>query len=372
MKKLKLLFLRSRFSLYLSAFAGLTLAACSQVETEPVSTDQTKLETDLGTNSLLNNPNLIHLEGEITESFGEVNAENERRRGAASDRARFNITLKYVVEPTERQREVFEAAAARWERIIIRDEVNFTGIDFPSAFPGNPPVVTASEVLDDVVIEVNLTEIDGPGAVLGRAGPRFFRVPQFTTLTGLMEFDVADLAGLDAVDLFEEVIIHEMGHVLGIGTFWRLADSGFAAPNLINLSTLDQIFFPDYLGRFGNLFWKTEGGEGLLPVEGVFFNPITGNPFVRPGTSFGHWDEDTLDNELMTGFLNLGVNPLSRITAGAVRDLGYGTATVGEPYDLPTQQNQANRVLRMDEDGINIAEREELLLPIGYVTARNR
>lgn len=362
LRKLKTGF--SSMSLALALAGGLLFTACSEMEREPVSSDPASMESEGDIEALLKaNPHLIHLEGDITESFGEEYDENARRRSPASDRARFNITLKFTQEPTERQREVFQAAADRWERIIIRDEVNFTGIDFPN-FDFSGILVPADEVLDDVVIEVNLAEIDGPGQVLGRAGPVFFRLPQLTTLTGFMEFDVADLAGLDALDLFEEVIVHEMGHVLGIGTLWQRG-------GLLILDSFATAIDPDYLGRFGNLYWKTEGGEGLLPVEGAFFD-ATGAPFFRQGTSFGHWDEDRLDNELMTGFLNLGVNPLSRITAGSVRDLGYGTATVGEKYDLPTPGQAANRTLRMSDDGINIAEGEELIEPIGFVTARRR
>jgi len=337
---------------------GLLFSACSGVETEPVSSNLSNLETELSTTAL--DPNLIVLEGIITDSFGDEGGINAQSRGAASDKARFNIELKYITEPTQRQREVFQAAVDRWERIIIRDEVNFTGLELPSAIEGNGPVVTADEVLDDVIIEVNLTEIDGPGQILGRAGPSFIRLPQATTLTGLMEFDVADLASLDAANQFENVILHEMGHVLGIGTLWQ-------RKGLLVINSFEQAIDPDYLGQVGNLFWKTEGGEGLLPIEGAFFD-VNGNPFVRPGTSYGHWDEDILNNELMTGFLNGGVvNPLSRITAGSVRDLGYGTANVGEPYNLPGTKKAGKSTLRMAEDGINIAEREELYLPIGAV-----
>ena len=35
---------------------------------------------------------------------------------------------------------------------------------------------------------------------------------------GIMEFDSADLAALEASGQFENVILHEMGHVLGCGT----------------------------------------------------------------------------------------------------------------------------------------------------------
>lgn len=346
---------------------GLAFSGCTGIDSEPDSSNPSNLEAIQSLSKV--DPNLIRLEATVTDSFGEENTLNENSRGAASDRARFNIDIKYIVEPTERQKEVFQAAVDRWERIIIADEENLTGATIPSAFPNLPTLVNPDQVLDDIIIEVNLREIDGPSGVLGRAGPRYLRVPDFTTISGMMEFDVADLEMLDEQGQFENVIIHEMGHVLGIDTFWRLSDSGFDTPNLINLSTYDQLIDPDYLGNTGNLFWKTEGGEGLLPVEGTFFYS-DGTPYIRSGTSYSHWDEDRLYNELMTGFLNSGVdNVLSRITAGSVRDLGYGTANVGEPYSLPVPSETA-RNLRTSEEGINIAEAEELLSPVGFVLVK--
>lgn len=74
----------------------------------------------------------------------------------------------------------------------------------------------------------------------------------------------------------------------------------------------------------------------------------------------------------MTGFLNLGENPISRITAGSMKDLGYGAATVGEQYELPkgTPGVDISGLDATNGDGskgINIAESEILLQPIGEV-----
>ena len=96
-----------------------------------------------------------------------------------------------------------------------------------------------------------------------------------------------------------------------------------------------------------------------MPIEGDF----------GPGTQFSHWDEATLGNELMTGFINLGVNPLSRITAGSVRDLGYTSVSIGERYDLP--RNTPGITTRTLDEGIDIAKGEVLLAPIGFVSNEN-
>ncbi|RPG32672.1 MAG: hypothetical protein CBB72_010595 [Muricauda sp. TMED12] len=294
----------------------------------------------------------------IINDLSENDISAARATGAAgNDRGRFNITLKFLLPPTERQQEVFDGAAARWERIIIKDVPSFTGT-IPSSFTGFPPAVDGT--LDDVVIEVALAPIDGPGGILGQAGPSFVRTEDFLTLSGVMFFDVADLDFLESLDLFEDVIVHEMGHVLGIGTLWNTVPFGFDRTLLQGPLTS-----PYFAGAKANVFWNAEGGTGELPIENDF----------GPGTAFGHWKETTLNNELMTGFLNLGENPLSRITAGSMADLGYGAASVGESYDLPKGTPGVN-LSTLDEagstEGLNIGAMETLLMPIGFVSTSKK
>src|SRR5690606_13210908 len=163
-------------------------------------------------------------------------------------------------------------------------------------------------------------------------------------ISGVMQFDVDDLDYLEGLDLFEEVIVHEMGHVLGVGTLWNSGDKSLRQGPASN-----QYF----TGKMANVFWNAEGGKFKLPIENM----------GGPGTAGGHWRESLLNNELMTGYLNRGENPLSRITAGSMSDLGYGAASVGEKYYLPKGTPGVN-LSELDEmningsHGINIAERE--------------
>lgn len=287
----------------------------------------------------------------IINDLGETTLKTTTAAGV--DRGRFNITLKYLLPPTDRQVEVFEAAAERWERIIIKDVPSFTGT-LPSAFEGFPPLVDDGTV-DDIIIEVALAPIDGPGGILGQAGPSFVRTDDFLTLSGVMFFDVADLDFLEGLDLFEEVIVHEMGHVLGIGTLWNTAPFGFDRTLMAGLPDT-----PYFTGKKANVFWNAEGGTLELPIEAEF----------GPGTAFGHWDEGALNNELMTGFLNLGENPLSRITAGSMKDLGYGAASVGESYDLP--KGTEGTAAKGTGEGLHIAKMEKLLQPIGVAVSKKK
>ncbi|MDT7830549.1 leishmanolysin-related zinc metalloendopeptidase [Pricia sp. S334] len=328
-------------------FSTLLLTSCSE---EAISTDMQPLADSQDLTIALKTP---PAEPIIIDDLGTDALKTTQAPGV--DRGRFNITLSYLLPPTPRQQEVFEAAAARWERIIIKDEPSFTGT-LPSAFEGFPPLVDEGTV-DDIIIEVALAPIDGPGNILGQAGPQFVRTDDFLTLSGIMFFDVADLDFLEELNLFEEVIVHEMGHVLGIGTLWNVAPFGF--DRTLRGGSDDN---PYFLGRKANVFWNAEGGTLELPIEGDF----------GPGTRFGHWDEEALNNELMTGFLNLGENPLSRITAGSMKDLGYGSASVGESYDLPKGTQGVAAKSSGSREGLHIAKMEELLQPVGFVNMKKK
>jgi hypothetical protein len=55
------------------------------------------------------------------------------------------------------------------------------------------------------------------------------------------------------------------------------------------------------------------------------------------GTRDGHWRDSVFGNELMTGFLSPGPNPLSRLTAASLVDMGYKVnLDSAQPYALPS------------------------------------
>lgn len=169
-----------------------------------------------------------------------------------------------------------------------------------------------------------------------------------------MFFDVDDLAFLDERDLFENVIVHEMGHVLGVGSLWNFRRTLRQGPTSN----------PYFAGKTANVHWNAEGGTEELPIENM----------GGRGTALSHWRESLLRNELMTGFVNRGYNPLSSITAGSMRDLGYGSSLVGEQYDLPkgTPGVDIDELAASQGQGLNIAEMEVLLEPIGVVSTEEK
>ena len=68
-----------------------------------------------------------------------------------------------------------------------------------------------------LLITSTLDAIDGVGGTLGSAGPdSVWRGCTTVSIEGSMRFDIADIADLEADGSFEGVVLHEMGHVIGI------------------------------------------------------------------------------------------------------------------------------------------------------------
>lgn len=67
-------------------------------------------------------------------------------------------------------------------------------------------------------ITATLEYVDGSGGILGFAGPTgtHYSCPGIS-YRGVMTFDSADVDTMEARGSFEGVILHEMGHVIGVG-----------------------------------------------------------------------------------------------------------------------------------------------------------
>ena len=262
--------------------------------------------------------------------------------------AGFNITLRFTNGATSTQKAFFDVAAARWQSIITGDVPNTTGA-IPAQGCGNSfPTPSFTGGVDDVLIDVVLVPIDGPGAVLGAAGPCLVRKDDNLTQYGIMLFDTADLAFMADLGIFDEVVVHEMGHVLGIGTLWNYGRS------LLQFSVTD----PRFVGSNGIAGYHLVGGAGrTIPVE----------EGGGPGSAFGHWDEESFDTELMTGFIGRRA-PLSVMTIGSMADLGYVVNTaVADGYRIRGQERDEESTATAGEQLINLAAGMKLVKPIGVV-----
>jgi Leishmanolysin len=217
----------------------------------------------------------------------------------------FTIEVRFLGGLTQSQKNAFRTAADRWTRVIVGDL---------------PAFEVDGEIIDDLLILAQGAVIDGAGGILGQAGPTRIRPQSAGSLPakGKMVFDSADLAQMEQRGTLVDVITHEMGHVLGIGTLWQLkgliAGSGTNAPTFTGANAARE---------YGVL---TGNGAEPVPVEND----------GGPGTREGHWDEETFRNELMSGFVSATNNPLSRMTVASLQDLGYVVnLDAAEPYELP-------------------------------------
>ena len=252
---------------------------------------------------------------------------------SATVQTAYHIDVRFF-GPTlsEAQQAVFTNAAARLSAVVIGDlpDVTLKGFDAIRAC-GFRELPTLDEVVDDVVIFASVQNIDGGGNILAAAGPCGFRnaASGFLTTVGVMEFDAADVEGLVANGTLQDVITHEMLHVLGIGTLWSdrelLQDEGTTTVT--------------YLGRGGAGGCFDSGGA---PVCGAGV-PVENHG--GPGTADSHWRESTFQTELMTGYVNTGGMPLSAITVGSLQDMGYiVNMLAADPFQVPLAGASANTI----------------------------
>jgi hypothetical protein len=243
----------------------------------------------------------------------------------------FNIVIRNVGPAFSPAVQVaFDSAEARWERIIYGDlqDGQLTATDACS-MAGT--VDDLNEVVDDIIILARFDSIDGPGLVLGNAGDcGYLRNNGGLPALGRMVFDTADVASMITNGILNDVILHEMGHVLGFsgGRFdlvfgnvnrdcIALQTSG-TPPNVVSQDT-------HYSCAIGRAMFDSIGGSsytgGLkVPLE----NCASGVPSSCGGGTYnGHWREPTFGNELMTGYINAGANPMSVLTIAVMGELGY-------------------------------------------------
>jgi hypothetical protein len=234
----------------------------------------------------------------------------------------FNIDLRYTSDPSPGVRAAFEWARQRWMQVITGNlpEFALTGQNQVAADACGITHPAVNEVVDDILIFAEIVPIDGPGKVLGSAGPCFVRGASGLPIVGVMKLDADDLELMERNGSLRDVILHEIGHVLGMGTLW-------ARHSLIQgAGTAD----PFYVGARAQPGFVLGGGTILngVPVEN------TGSA----GTRDGHWRESRLGTELMTGYINSGGNPLSAITVGSLMDMGYQVNFgAADGYVLPGQ-----------------------------------
>jgi len=225
-----------------------------------------------------------------------------------SKQSSFVIDLTFLGSMSASEQQPFLDAQAKWESVITDEYVSQAVVPKGVEFCGPGTALSQNTNINNLLIFAQITPIDGPGGILASAAPCGFDENGHIRL-GVMSFDSADFPNLVASGQISTVTLHEMGHVLGLGTAWDPLKLITALD--ANGDNANGPFY--YFGVNGNAANAALGAgvEAVIENEG------------GPGTARGHWKESVYTDELMTGFINSGANPLSILSVQALADLGY-------------------------------------------------
>lgn len=288
--------------------------------------------------------------------LGVSSCKNDSTPPPDPSKLQYDITLRFFgTAMTPAQQALFQTSAARITQIIKGDLV---GAAASSINLNQCPTVTESvpinEEIDDVIIYASIRSIDGPGKILASAGPCFTRPTSVGDMTaiGVMSFDSADLNALSQGGSLQDVITHEMLHVMGIGTLWTSRE-----PDLVTDTGTST---PKYNGANARAGCIAAGGT----IACSTFVPVEGTP-EEVGTRDAHWRENTFNQEAMTGYLDTS-SPISGITIGGLKDLGFTVdETKADPFTMPPTgflPSMANAAIRR-------ADWEQVVRPVGRLVA---
>jgi len=216
----------------------------------------------------------------------------------------FSIDFVFLDDFTEKEQEIWHHIAKRWEAAIQTELSDYEFSNVWSRACGEHSIeIPAGEQIDDLRIYVTKFPLGSFGG-WGYAAPMLLRSNSLPIIgcVGINQ-------GIHSFDLLWDTGVHEIGHVLGIGTIWHgrgmirdlNADTHFVGPQAI--AAFNQAGGTDYQGA-------------KVPTE-------------QDG---GHWRFSVLSGELMASG-----KALSAITLQALSDLGYSVdLSAADSYVLPS------------------------------------
>ncbi|WP_419164504.1 hypothetical protein [Candidatus Palauibacter sp.] len=316
-----------------------------------------------------------HRFGVFAHTRNEVTGDTLGRAGSVvnvlvyeSDPTKFDI---HVVDVTgnlatdEKLREAVENAANRWESIL--EDVQDAWVSDPSSGTAcsgqSVAAVTGVHVygIDDLMLWVQADERDGRGGILASAGICQVRdssnaVPGGATLesrqngltmpmVGIFAMDQVDVAAMEQSTL-NSVVLHEIGHTLGLGIDTSLGVTGFrpwpGSWNALGSCAADPTICWD--PELEHPYVDGDSAKAAFDAaNGIYYTagpkvPIEPGERKRRGASRSHWAEGVMDHELMTPFYDPD-SRLSQITINVLKDMGYKLrpTAVADDYCLPEE-----------------------------------
>ena len=110
----------------------------------------------------------------------------------------FTIEVRFLGGLTQTQKDAFKTAADRWTRVIVGDL---------------PPFEVNGEIIDDILIEAQGQNIDGPGGILGQAGRSRVKHPRLQIARLLVLRNVARVE----IDRIAAFVGEHAGECNGLG-----------------------------------------------------------------------------------------------------------------------------------------------------------
>ncbi|MGQ0702597.1 MAG: leishmanolysin-related zinc metalloendopeptidase [Gemmatimonadales bacterium] len=271
----------------------------------------------------------------VTARFGALPPVQFVAQGSAPPAGTFQLEVRYAqgTIPNAAQQAAFDAAAARWRELILSGAPPYTVVPTDSDPSGQCPSML-NEVVPGAVIHVRIQNLGNPN-ILGATGLCVIRDEGFLPVQSLIFLNSTAVANLEASNLLQPVILHEMGHALGFGTLWDIEIPGLGEIHLIDGG--GDCSTPAPNPTFNGLAARAAFYGSVADGSTFIGAPIPIENTSGCGTAYSHWRKTTFGPELLTGFLTTGVvTPLSAVSVQSMRDLGY---TVNDaPADAFTLQ----------------------------------
>ena len=247
----------------------------------------------------------------------------------------FDIELVFLADFTQRQKRVLQYAARRWMSIIREDLPDYTFTQGWSGKCGDQSYeIPSGERIDDLRIYVGSARIGSRRVHVANeevvlkphalGGPHLLR-ETFLPILGCVTVHLNILKFYDSLASGFPLYLwlHEMGHVLGIGTA-IMHESDFLQ---------DSSDDPHFNGPRAIAAFDDAGGRDYTGAK---------VPVEKDGS---HWRSPVLWYELMNsgGRGGSGAGRLSAVTIQALADLGYVVdVTQADPYTLPRAAAKAS------------------------------
>jgi len=217
----------------------------------------------------------------------------------------FTIDVRYWgATPSPQQQSRIRLAADRWER-LFRGGLPDAAVSVDAGCGPDSPAI--DEVVDDVVVFVRVIDIPS----LAESGPCKLRQGSRLPITATVWIDGPKRINQLSLDVLESLVTHELGHALGFGTLWPQT-------SLLKDPVSQGGQDPHFEGAGALAAFDLVGGGVFLGAK----VPVENTGGV--GTEDSHWRASVFgERELMSFTIVSGLNPLSRVTAASMADLGY-------------------------------------------------